>query len=211
MRASTSAALARLGPRRAKADSTGTRAVRFGNLRRSEPMRHWLGAAAARPCASCCHRRRRPATRLYPAARHRTGPKPNVGAAATPDGDGAVRAEPQEPVRSRSVHPGRARSDAARPIPLRRRYRCLHQPGLLRRQASGRCRPRRTARADDHTSRPPLDARRELDPASLIAAARALCPATRTVRPAALGWPAPPRTKADPTPARRNLVRPPAR
>ena len=49
------------------------------------------------------------------------------------------------------------------------------------------------------------------DPASLITAALARCPATRPVRPAALGWPAPPHTRADPTPAPRSRVRPPAR
>ena len=152
-------ALARLGPRRTKADPSRRRAVRTGDLRRSEPMRHWLGTAATRPGASRCHRRRRSATRLHPAARHRSGPKPDVGAAATPDGDGAVRAKPQEHVRSRSLHSGRADRAAARPIPLGRRYCCLHQPGFLWRQASGRCRPRRIARTNDRTSRPPLDAR----------------------------------------------------
>ena len=37
------------------------------------------------------------------------------------------------------------------------------------------------------------------------------CPATRPARHAALGCPAPPHTRADPIPARRSRVRPPAR
>ena len=115
-------------------------------------------------------------------------------------------------------HPSRAaRSDGGR-VHTRR---C----GPARRSPWSRCLPRRfpgqarlrrvrsPPRATRSVKAPPMSTptRVRPDPASLITAARARCPATRRVRPAALEWPAPPRTRADPTPAPRSLVRPPAR
>ena len=115
-------------------------------------------------------------------------------------------------------HPSRAaRSDGGR-VHARQRGPARRSPWsrCLPRRFPGQARLRRVRsppRATRSVNVPPIPTptRVRPDPASLIAAARARCPATRPVRPAALGWPAPPRTRADPTPAPRSLVRPPAR